>query len=343
MFSSTASLRSLSVLTRQLGVSLSAGIGILKSIKMARDNSHGKVQAALAEVLADLKEGKSLSDAFEEQNQVFPRLFIDLVVVGERTGNLPEVLKSLSRHYENQERLKRDFISSITLPLFQFGMAILIIAGLIYLLGIIGSTTGTQIDVLGFGLVGTEGAIRWLTYWFMAILGVYIFYKLMTASLNGQRIVHQLLMKVPVIGSTMRAFAIARFSWAFSLTQGGGMPIEESLETSLRSTANGVFASASPGMIDSIMEGDSLYEAMQKTDLFPVGYLEFVHVSEESGTVPESMERMSHQFEEDATRSLDALAQFFAWTIWGMVAIFIIVLIFRIASWYLGLVTSFSV
>ena len=46
---------------------------------------------------------------------------------------------------------------------------------------------------------------------------------------------------VPVLGHCMRSFAIARFSWAFHLTQDSGMPIDDSLEASLKATSNGAF------------------------------------------------------------------------------------------------------
>ena len=46
--------------------------------------------------------------------QAFPDTMIDLVGVGEQTGELPEILLSLSKHFEDRLRLRRRFISSIS-------------------------------------------------------------------------------------------------------------------------------------------------------------------------------------------------------------------------------------
>jgi len=68
--------------------------------------------------------------------------------------------------------------------------------------------------------------------------------------------------------------------------------------------------------------------------------MEFVQVAEQSGTVPEELERLGPHFEEDARRSLRALATALGWLIWLAVALFIIYLIFTLALWYVGMLTN---
>jgi len=149
--------------------------------------------------------------------------------------------------------------------------------------------------------------------------------------------VHQFLLGVPVIGGCMRSFAVARFAWAFHLTQEAGMPIEDSLDASFRATSNGAFVARSPQVIAEVMEGELLTDALAHAHLFPQEFIELVHVAETSGTVPEALHRLSPQFEDQARRSLRGLAIAAGWLIWACVAMFIIFLIFRIAMWYVDL------
>ena len=123
---------------------------------------------------------------------------------------------------------------------------------------------------------------------------------------------------------------MARFSWAFALTQQAGMPIGPSLDASLKATANGSFAAAAPQVIGMVQGGEDLSEALAATNLFPVEYLELVRVGEATGTVPETLERLSPQLEEQARRSLAALTGTLAWMIWALVAIMIVFIVFRI-------------
>jgi type IV pilus assembly protein PilC len=185
------------------------------------------------------------------------------------------------------------------------------------------------VDIL-FGLKGAGGAMTWLTLWAIALSSLFVGYKLAVSSLQGQQFVHRFLLGVPVIGGCLRSFAIARFSWAFHLTQEAGMPIEESIHYSFRATANGAYIARAPQVVDDLMAGEPLTVALAQTQLFPQEFVELVHVAETSGTVPETLHRLSPQFEDQARRSLRALATAAGWLIWCCVAAFIIFLIFSI-------------
>jgi type IV pilus assembly protein PilC len=79
---------------------------------------------------------------------------------------------------------------------------------------------------------------------------------------------------------------------------------------------------------------------LQETHLFPQEDLELVRVGEATGTVPETLERLSPQLEDQARRSLSAMTTILAWVIWGMVATVIIFFIFRIAMMYVNLLNE---
>lgn len=337
MWKQRASLRDLARVSRQLGTSLNAGISILKAFDLAAGKSSGRLRSVLNDVTRELKSGSDVTSALVAHGNYFPELFVAMIQVGEISGSLSEVLIALGDHYENLIRLRREFISSITLPVVQMGVAILIVAAMIALLGWIGESTGMPIDVLGWGLMGTSGALIWLGGWAMLVAAGYVAYQMASASLHSLKPIHQFLLSLPVVGDCMRSFAIARFSWAFHLTQNAGMPIDDSIDASLMATSNAAFASAAPGMISSLNSGNTLTEAFEESQLFPVEFMEFVTVAEQSGTVPEALHRLSPQFEEDARRSLRALASTLSWGIWGLVALFIIFIIFRIFLWQIGL------
>ncbi|SFH60378.1 type II secretion system F family protein [Planctomicrobium piriforme] len=340
MFSQRASMRELASLSRNLGVSLHSGIGIVKAFDLTSRKTTGRLHAAVQDIIRELKSGSDVTTALEKQSEVFPDLFIDMVQVGETTGNLPEVLKSLAEHYENNVRLRREFIGQITMPTIQLIVAVFVIAALICLLGVIGGSTGQTFDVLGWGLLGPTGAMIWLGAWAMGVASIVIGYKLVSTSLGGQKTIHRWLLSLPVIGHCLRSFAIARFSWGFSLTQGAGMPIEDSIDAALRATSNGAFIAAAPDMIADISSGENLTEAFTRSELFPRDFLEFVLVAEQSGTVPEALHRLSPQFEEDARRSLQNMAAAMSWAVWAAVAGFIIFIVFTIALWYIGMINE---
>jgi type IV pilus assembly protein PilC len=340
MFGSKLSLKQLAIVCRSLGTTLHAGVPILKAVDLAAGKtSQSKLKNAMHDIADRIKEGDQLSEAMLAQNNFFPDLTIDMVRVAENTGMLPEVFKSLAEHYESNLRLKRDFYGQITWPVIQFFAAILIIAMLIFLMGVLASGPN-KLDPLGFGLFGAQGAMIWLGGWAILLTTLFVTYKLIASSKTAGAALGRGMMKLPVVGTCMEAFAIARFSWAFYLTQEAGMPIDHSLHASLKATANGAFIAASPRIVQDVQDGATLTDAFAASGLWPGEFVQMVNVGENTGTVPETLNRLSPQFEDQARRSLRNLATAAGWGVWCLVAAFIIFLIFRIVFWYTGMINE---
>ncbi|HBN79537.1 MAG TPA: general secretion pathway protein GspF [Planctomycetaceae bacterium] len=341
MFGENLPLRPIALLCRSLSTLLETGVSAHKSFLIAGEKAADvRVRRATMQIAEELQKGSDIATALKDQH-IFPTLMINMVDVAERTGALPEILTGLANHYDNLLRLKKDFYSAIAWPILQLIMAVFVIAGLIFLLGWIANAQGGEaIDVLGWGLTGTSGALIWLGMVFGTAAGAFILFKFLRANFAGQKYMDRILMRVPVLGYCMRSFAIARFAWAYHLTQNAGMPIDESIEASMMATNNGAFIGEGPRIVYWIQEGSTVTEALRQSELFPRDVIEMIHVGETSGTVPEMLDRLSPQFEDQARRALDALAGALGWTVWVIVAGFIIFVIFSVMFWYIGLIND---
>ncbi len=342
VFGSTIPLQTLAFMCRSMSTMLHSGVPIVKTVATVARNVRGPgCQRRLLAVTEKLKMGDDVRSAFDSQGGYFPDLFIDMVAVADETGSLPEVLASLADHYENLLRLRRDFIGQIALPILQLVAAILIITFVIYILGAIAeSRGGAPVDVFGWGLTGKKGAAIFFFGSIGSFAMLFFVYMLAVRGMRQEKALHTIFLAIPVLGPCMRAFAIARFSWAFALTQQAGMRIIPSLESSLKATANHAFIGATPRMCGLVKQGEDLSTAINDSGLFTAEFEQMVNVAETSGTVPETLERLSPQFEDSARRSLRALAVAFGWMVWALVAGFIIFAIFSLASFYIGMLEN---
>lgn len=334
----------LAIFNRSLSTMLNSGVHLLKGLQIAGAKSLDlKLQRVAKQVVEDIRRGSLLGDSMRKFRGIFPELMIDLIDVGEQTGSLPEVLLALAQHYDNLIRLRRTFMGAIAWPVFQLVAAILIVAGLIAVLGWITENKGGQaIDIMGLGLTGTKGAALWLTGCFGTMFFLFVAYRMFMAGVASRTFLHTFLLAVPVVGYCMRSFAIARFSWAFALTQQAGMSIEPSLESSLKATGNGAFISTIPLTLEMVRTGEELSVTLQETGLYPRDFLELVRVGETTGTVPEALERISPQLEDEARRSLSALTLTFAWLIWALVAGLISFIVIRVFMGYIALLEDLA-
>ena len=341
--SASLSLKTLSEACRSLSTLLESGVEVRRAFKLASNKgSDARCRDAFEEINIQISAGNEISAAMRGQGRTFPELMIDMIEMSEGTGSLPEVLTHLADHYENNLRLRREFVGSIMWPMFQLVAAVLVIALLIFIFGMIpdGGPNGPNIKQLVFGLSGVSGAIIWLTCTFGSALMLWVGYQVANRSFAARRVLDPLWLRVPVLSTCLRSFAIARFSWAFYLTQQSGMPMVRSLTASLKATNNGSFQNATPLVCAGIREGEDLSVVLTESHLFPEDFLHMVAVGETSGTVPEMLHRLSPQFEDQARRSLKALTATISWTVWLSVAVFIVFFIFRFFIWYVGILND---
>jgi type IV pilus assembly protein PilC len=333
-------LTTLAHVCRSLSTLLESGVDVRQSFKLAANKTTDETaRDALQDVARQIASGSDIAAALKAQAPAFPDLMIDMIEMSESSGALPEVLSHLAEHYENNLRLRREFVSSIAWPLFQLVAAVLIIALLIVIFGVVGGDAqggGPNLQQLTFGLSGVSGAILWLTCTFGGAAALWCGYQVAARLFGAKRFLDPLWLRVPVLGTCLRSFAIARFSWAYYLTQQSGMPVDHSLTASLKATNNGAFQNAAPLMCAGVREGEDFSTVLTASGLFPDDYLHMVSVAETSGTVPEMLHRLSPQFEDQARRSLKALTAMISWLIWAAVAAFITFLIFRFFLWYVN-------
>jgi len=110
--------------TRTLSILINSGVSILDGLNIVIDTTNNLVyQNAYRNILRQVEKGISLGVAMENEN-VFPIILIQMVMVGEQTGHLDETLGRISRYFEMESELAMKTITTLIEPF------ILVILGL---------------------------------------------------------------------------------------------------------------------------------------------------------------------------------------------------------------------
>ncbi|NLY00832.1 MAG: hypothetical protein GXY83_32480 [Rhodopirellula sp.] len=336
-FSSRISKKELAGLCRRLSTSLEAGVDLRTTwAREAERAGRAATRTRMNRIGNDLNRGQSLPDALEETGDYFPGIFRSLVEVGDKTGHLGESLGQLAEHYEYQLRLRRTFLAAIAWPMLQLTVAIFVVGFLIWVLGVIGESTGTTFDILGFGLVGTRGLVMYATFVFLVAAAVALIVRGIQRGLVWTRPIQRAVMKIPVLGNVVETIALSRLAWTLHLTFNAGMDVRRALRISLESANNSRYTDQIPEIEDSVRRGTSLFETFAATEEYPPEFLDTLRVGEQSGRVVESMEHLSGQYRDRAAAAMGTLTMLAGFAVWAMVAVVIILMIFRIFSFYLG-------
>jgi len=327
----------LAALCRRAGISLEAGIDVRKVWQREAERGPWQVRPAAREIRDAVARGDSVADGMARSGRSFPPLLRQMVKAGERSGGLPEVLKRMSEHYDHRVKLRRMFLASLAWPLFQLGVALFVVGLLIWITGFLAERRGGEpIDLLGFGLTGDEGLLRYLLLVQMAIIVLAGIFWALRRGFFWTRPLQRAVLYLPVVGPALTTLSLARMAWTLHLTLNVEMNLRRVMPLALLSTGNDYYTRHIDRVVADLTAGREIHEALRATGAFPREFLSTVEIGENSGQLVEAMQHLSTDYEARARQSLAVLTQLAGFAVWALVAAFIITLIFRLATFYLN-------
>ncbi len=319
-------LKNLTAFSRQLGTMLSAGLPIRRALAVVERSARQPMKGVFHRVGIAIEEGDTVSEAIEREGRAFPVLYVRLIRMGEVVGNLDKVFVRLAEYYEFVRALWMKLITRLIYPLIEYWAAIGVLALVAYIRSMFlpnGNGSPRQaLTILGLGVLV-----------FCAPIAAYF---VLTRSLSGSRTVHELLLRVPVLGNVFRTLALARFCWSMEMMTDSAVNIFNALQWSMEATANSAFEARTPEIIQQIKDGLPLSKSLEMSGLFPHDCIEMISVAEESGSLPETFKRLAQNYFEAADMATRALVSAFTWFIWAAIAAFIIYNIFQFAMIYIN-------
>jgi type II secretory pathway component PulF len=116
---------------RTLATLLQNGVPVLTALKITEEVIPNHVlKDAVARTREDVTDGKTLAQPLA-RSRVFPQLMIDLVKIGEETGDVPGALQNVADTYENELTIALRVMTNLIEPVMIIVMALLV-GGLLF-------------------------------------------------------------------------------------------------------------------------------------------------------------------------------------------------------------------
>lgn len=326
----------LAQLCRRLGTALGAGVDIRRALLRESETGKPRHRHNMAQVRAAVDRGDSVTDAFASSTGYFPTFFLEMLGVGEQTGKVEYILPKLADYYDHLVQLRRVFLLGIAWPAIQFVMAIGIIGLLILALGWVESMTGEATDILGFGLVGVRGLIRYLMGLGFVFGCIVLFVRFLTHGPIAHKLM-ELALRLPGVGPNLQLMSLSRIAWALGLATDSGADARKSMRLALSSTANDYYRRHVNDVDLRIRRGEEMHEALRATGAFPAEFVDALEVGEQSGLVSETMLKLAESLQDRAKATMTGVTLFATILVWIIVGGILIMLIFRIFGAYLGI------
>src|SRR5271170_5178290 len=125
--------KELAVFTRQFSVMIDAGLPLVQCLEILAAQQENKTfQKIIVGVRASVEGGSTLSNAMKQYDKVFDPLYHNMVEAGETGGILDTILQRLSTYIEKNVKLKRAVKSAMIYPVAVIGIAVGVIALLLW-------------------------------------------------------------------------------------------------------------------------------------------------------------------------------------------------------------------
>ncbi|TXH00333.1 MAG: type II secretion system F family protein [Candidatus Moraniibacteriota bacterium] len=298
--------------TRELAVYLKSAVPLHEAlVLLARHEKLSSFHTVIQEIALSVENGQSLSHTLSRFPDIFDRLYLSLVEVGEASGTLPESLEQVSFFLERSYTLRKKVQSIFLYPTMIISVALLMSAFItIYILPqLIRLFQSFQTE-----LPWPTKVLLWLSTtlqmhgWKILLGGIVIVIGTrLLFTLPFFRTQWQLLLpRLPFVGGFLRQYYAASFFHDIGVLLRSGVTITQAMAIEKESHRNAAFRKVAANLEQSLEAGKSLWEIFERqyAPLFPSLVSKMVAAGERSGKLKESFFYLSNFFDEEVERSI---------------------------------------
>lgn len=293
------------ILFRQLALMLRSGNTLIQGLEVCAEMTEKRqLSLKLLDILIRIRQGSSFAAAIAAQGRTFPIVISKLIASAEASGELQATLERLADNLERNAAVKRQLISSLAYPTVLFLAAFGVFMGLA--LGIV-PKFAKMLEGKSQNLPPISQAMLDVSAWMVdygAWLGgsvLTLIFSILVAytTRSGKAMIDRILLKVPVIGSSIRTSGMAQLGWTMSMLLSSGLTVLESLRVMSSITGNLHLAKCFDKAGNDILSGRSLAYGFQQTNI-PVMVQHMTGIGERSGELEHVMNEIGKYYQNRA-------------------------------------------
>ena len=293
------------IFNQELIALLKAGLPVVRSFEILLERQKSPV---LRRVLTDVRErvnsGSSISEAFAEEGDLFPRLYWTSLKAGEKSGEIEAVLRRYLKYQKTVIALTRKVVSTLVYPVILIALSAVLIT--ILMTFVIPRFTEFFADFdaeLPLLTVVVLGIATFLRHNFLILAGAlgaggFLLYRWVQTP-SGRVWLDAFMLKLPIVGGIFRRFAITQFTRSLGTLLGGGTPLVPALENAADAIGNRSVSQKVASVVPKVREGRELWKALEATGIFTDLTIEMIKVGESSGALEEMLAAVSEFYDEE--------------------------------------------
>ena len=298
----------LAIHTRQLAGLVRAGLPLERALTvLAEEAEDERQQAVLSALRAEVNAGASYGKSLAQFPAEFDATYRAVIAAGEQGGALGEVLERLAQDLEDALALRSKLVGAALYP----GIVSLIaLAIVVFLLGFVVPQVAEVFTGNKRALPPLTVAMLWLSsvvrsHGLLALMALGLFAVAGRLALKRPALRLQAdaaWLTLPLLGRLARSYNAARFGSTLSLLTSAGVPMLRALQAAADTLNNRAMRADAEQALVLVREGAPLASALSGFKRFPPLLVMFTRLGEQTGTLPEMLQRAAAQLSAEVQR-----------------------------------------
>ncbi|MBI4709032.1 MAG: type II secretion system F family protein, partial [Candidatus Portnoybacteria bacterium] len=304
---------------RNLAVMVKAGFSLNKALQvLILQTKNKRFIKVITKLEEDVRQGIAFGDALAKHSDIFPDLFVNMVKVGENSGNLEGNLKLLAIQMKKDHDLNSKVKSAMMYPavilVAMIGIGIGMMVFVMPKLMAIFLELNVELPLMTRIIIAISNFLT--NQWLISVIVFIVFVfgsRMFLKSKQGKNLLDQVILKSPIFGNISKKLNSARMARTLSSLIESSVPIVRALEITGGTLNNHLFTDSLSESAKEVQKGQQLSEILMKyPHLFPPLVTQMIQVGEETGTLGEITKRLAEFYEEEVatiTKGLSAIIE----------------------------------
>jgi len=288
------SIEDLVLFNRQLAAMVDSELPLATSIReIAKEAGKPKFQALIEQVGTEVENGVGLSEALSRHPAAFPKTYVEMVRIGEESGDLSTVLEQLAHYSEARLRLKAEIQGALVYPIIVMVAALIVVGIITFRVSPEAAAFG---EALGTDYVDARTTVATVLLWSAEIvtLGLLALFFIPFTSIQGAEALGR---KLPGLGAVLRGYAAASIARLLSMLLRRELPLPEALKLVALSTGDAEVRQAAESAAKATESGGKLSDAVQGFPVFTPVERWVIGMAENRETLPAELDRLAERCE----------------------------------------------
>lgn len=297
--------------TREFATLEQANVPLDQSLRILSAQSASPVLRDLAqEILTQIVDGASLSDAMSRRPDVFGQEYVNVVREGETVGKVGAAMTDLADMLERQLELRGRIQSALVYPALLITLAIIstgvVLGTLVPSIAPIFADNGKPMPSGLQFIIDTEANAGTIGIVLGALVATLFLLRRMAQTRPAWLVAKdRFYLRLPVAGPLLAQFATARFARTLGSMLKAGVPLLQGLESARAAVVNHYLNAELAGVIEAVRGGANLSGALAGVAFIPPVAPQMISIGEETGQLDDMLLRVATMFERQTQRSIE--------------------------------------